>query len=65
MSDAKKGVHLRFEVSIKSLTYKGYEIGDIPIIWRGGFSNIYDEYARKYAHVDGGISKDIDMEKCY
>ena len=32
-------IHQDFEVEIKSLTYKGYEIGDIPILWRKNYNN--------------------------
>ena len=62
MADAKKGIKERYTVLIKSLTYKGYEIGDVPIIWwdqnrdgpgRAGARNIYNKSARAVAHKFG------------
>ena len=31
--EEKSGIHTRYEVRIKKLTYKGFRTGDIPIIW--------------------------------
>ena len=62
MADAQKGIKERYTVVIKSLTYKGYEIGDVPIIWwnqnrdgpgRGGPENIYVKSSRAVAHEFG------------
>ena len=64
MSDAEKGIHSRYDVCIKSLTYKGYSTGDIPVIWRtkkGGFEScIYSLYDRIHAEEDG--IKDIEKK---
>ena len=40
-SSAEKAIQERYEVTISKLTYKGYRVGDIPIIWNGGLCSIY------------------------
>ena len=47
-SDALKGVHERYEVRIRTLTYKGFETNDILMIWGNfGSYNIYSQYFRE------------------
>ena len=58
MADAQKGIKERYTVYIKSLTYKGYEIGDVPIMWwdqsekngKGDVMTIYRKSERAAAH---------------
>ena len=67
MKDANKGVHSRYGVTIKTLTYKGYSTGDIEMIWTDwdkefktqGF--IYKASERGYAKKVYGI-ENIDKK---
>ena len=51
-SEAEQAIHTRYEVRIRSLTYKGFKSGDIPVIWNGIFF-IYDKDERKNAKYYG------------
>ena len=59
-SDALKGVHSRYAVVIRTLTYKGFETGDIAMIWGQGGTVIYSPIARteKYARKEYGLDRD-------
>ena len=58
-SDALKGVHERYQVRIQTLTYKGFETNDIPMIWWDGDSNIYRQYSReRSATKEKGLDRD-------
>ena len=62
-SDALKGVHSRYSVAIKTLTYKGYDTGDIPMIW-GTHRCIYDkDFREKYATKEMGLDRDYTAEE--
>ena len=66
-SDALKGVHSRYQVEIQTLTYKGFEIGDVPMFWRG--CNIYNQFFRENcATKEDGLDRDYtapEMLKMY
>ena len=51
LSDALKGARERYEIAIKTLTYLGFETGDISMIWSPGpgtfIYTIYSKYTRK------------------
>ena len=59
-SDAWKGVHSSYYVKIQTLTYKGFETGDILMIWGyTGNSNIYMKHNREnYAKKEYGLDRD-------
>ena len=52
-SEAEQAIHTRYGVTIKSLTYKGFKSGDIPVIWGGGSFTIYVDWNRQYAKKTG------------
>ena len=57
-SDALKGLHSRYDVAIKTLTYLGFETGDVQMIWNTGY-NIYDQFHREYcATKKDGLDRD-------
>ena len=65
-SDALRGVHSRYGVSIKTLTYKGYETGDIPMKWSNEkyFCVIYNQNDReKCAKKEYGCDRDYTAEE--
>ena len=64
MSDAKKGLHSRYEVIIPILIYKSFETGDIPIIWERGINTIYVQSSREYlAKKENGLDRDYTAEE--
>ena len=70
-ADALKGVRERYAVAIKTLTYKGFEVGDIPMIWgdEDGSYSIYEqehreEKARKEFGCDGDYTPE-EMKKMF
>ena len=54
-ADVQKGLHSKYMVGIKSLTYKGYSTGDIPMIWEkhGQSCNIYQKSNRDASGIAG------------
>ena len=50
-SSAEKAIVERYEVKMKKLTYKGYRVGDIPIIWCGGNYSIYFKSHRESKYI--------------
>ena len=67
-SDALQGARERYDVLIKTLTYLGFEIGDVPMIWSTEF-DIYSKCDRKnYATKSRGLDRDYtasEMTKKY
>ena len=58
-ADALKGLHSRYEVRIKALTYKGYSTGDIQMVWCYGNCSIYDQNSRENcATKSRGLDRD-------
>ena len=58
-SDALKGVHSRYAVNIRTLTYKGFETGDIAMLWNEGRAAIYIQRHRKdFARKRYGLDRD-------
>ena len=70
-SDADRGLHSRYAVNIKTLVYKGFETGDIPMVWandEGRGNNIYNENGRKTAFKKWGCDHDYtasEMKKMF
>ena len=65
-SDALKGVYSRYFVVIKTLIYKGYETGDIPMKWtndQGFGGNIYRQFWRERALKKYGLDRDYTPEE--
>ena len=57
-ADALNGLHSRYDVQIKALTYKGYSTGDISMIWGDGYCDIYLQDSRKFAKKKYGLDRD-------
>ena len=66
-SDAFNGVHSRYAVWIKTLIYKGYETGDIPMKWKndqGAGGHIYHQSNREEsATKEYGLDRDYTPEE--
>ena len=67
-SDALRGARERYTVLIRTLTYLGFEIGDVSMIW-DTFYNIYTKPYREYdAKKEYGLDRDYtasEMTKKY